>query len=146
MNKENVTPAPSEDVEELAMEYAVKVIPDSPFYFNTNRFVVSEQLSLAFQAGYASKATVVDRESLLKLRDYFGENDKTPFQHWAFHFLDNMIKGKATVSGKEGTIEKELLEALEEAIECITEDPVYPKSTQLMGKWLLVIKKASSPA
>ena len=29
---------------------------------------------------------------LLRLREYFGENDKTQFEHSAYHFLDNLIK------------------------------------------------------
>src|SRR5690606_5746403 len=29
---------------------------------------------------------------LLRLREYFSENDKTQFEHSAYHFLDNLIK------------------------------------------------------
>lgn len=30
--------------------------------------------------------------SLKKIRNYFGEHDKTPFENWAFVYLDNMIR------------------------------------------------------
>jgi hypothetical protein len=33
-------------------------------------------------------------QDLKRIRDYFGENDRTPFEHWAYSFLDKLIKTK----------------------------------------------------
>ena len=32
------------------------------------------------------------RSELKKIRNYFGEHDKTGFEHWAYSFLDSFIK------------------------------------------------------
>lgn len=29
---------------------------------------------------------------ILKIRNYFGEHDKTPFEHWAYNFLDKLAQ------------------------------------------------------
>lgn len=34
----------------------------------------------------------IAKEDLIRLRNYFGENDKTEFEHWAFSFLDKITK------------------------------------------------------
>jgi len=31
------------------------------------------------------------KEDIIKLRDYFKEHDKTPFEHWAYTFLNNQL-------------------------------------------------------
>lgn len=33
-----------------------------------------------------------DIQSLIKIRNYFGENDKTFFEHFAYSFLDRIIE------------------------------------------------------
>lgn len=33
-----------------------------------------------------------DMQSLIKIRNYFGENDNTSFEHFAYSFLDGIIK------------------------------------------------------
>jgi hypothetical protein len=33
-----------------------------------------------------------DIQSLIKIRNYFGENDKTFFEHFAYSFLDRIIQ------------------------------------------------------
>lgn len=33
-----------------------------------------------------------DIQSLIKIRNYFGENDKTSFEHFAYSFLDRIIQ------------------------------------------------------
>lgn len=32
-----------------------------------------------------------EREGLIKIRNYFGEHDKTPFEHWAYNFLNKLL-------------------------------------------------------
>lgn len=32
------------------------------------------------------------KKDLIEIKNYFGENDKTPFQHKAYVVLDNLIK------------------------------------------------------
>ena len=32
-----------------------------------------------------------DKKDLKKIRNYFGENDKSSFQHWAYKALDDII-------------------------------------------------------
>ena len=32
------------------------------------------------------------QKDILKIRNYFGEHDKTPFEHWAYTFLDELAK------------------------------------------------------
>lgn len=32
-----------------------------------------------------------DKETLLKIQNYFGEHDTTPFEHWAFGALDALL-------------------------------------------------------
>jgi len=32
-----------------------------------------------------------DMQSLIKVRNYFGDNDKTSFEHFAYSFLDKVI-------------------------------------------------------
>jgi hypothetical protein len=34
----------------------------------------------------------IDLDSALKLRGYFGENDKSVFHHWAYSYFDRIIK------------------------------------------------------
>lgn len=31
-------------------------------------------------------------DNIKKLREYFGEHDKTPFEHWAFNFFTSLMK------------------------------------------------------
>jgi hypothetical protein len=40
------------------------------------------------QQGYSEE----DIQSLIKIRNYFGKNDKTFFEHFAYSFLDRIIK------------------------------------------------------
>jgi hypothetical protein len=40
------------------------------------------------QQGYSEE----DIQSLIKIRNYFGENDKTFFEHFAYSFLDRIIE------------------------------------------------------
>lgn len=41
-----------------------------------------------------NRIEITEREvaDLKRIRAYFGENDKTPFQHLAYAVLDNLIK------------------------------------------------------
>lgn len=32
-----------------------------------------------------------EREGLIKIRNYFGEHDKTTFEHWAYNFLNKLL-------------------------------------------------------
>jgi hypothetical protein len=38
------------------------------------------------------KKSQIDKEYIKKLRDYFGKHDKTPFEHWAYNFLNKMLQ------------------------------------------------------
>ncbi len=38
--------------------------------------------------------TDIDMKKLTLVRNYFGEHDKTQFEHWAYSFLDEIIKSK----------------------------------------------------
>jgi len=40
------------------------------------------------------KITEEDKISLNKIRVYFGENDKTSFEHWAYNFLNKFVNGQ----------------------------------------------------
>jgi hypothetical protein len=36
--------------------------------------------------------TTSEVKDLKRLRNYFGENDSTLFEHWAYAFLDSIVK------------------------------------------------------
>jgi hypothetical protein len=36
--------------------------------------------------------TTEEVKDLKRIRNYFGEHDKTLFEHWAYSYLDNILK------------------------------------------------------
>lgn len=61
------------------------------------RFVqaVKELQSELEEANKENERLRGNKEDILKIRNYFGENDKTPFEHWAYTFLNNLLNNKA---------------------------------------------------
>jgi hypothetical protein len=79
-------------MKQTAVEYLVEEL--EKIGFSTNNIVEFEnEVQIAKeiekqQQGYSEE----DIQSLIKIRNYFGENDKTFFEHFAYSFLDRIIE------------------------------------------------------
>ena len=51
----------------------------------------NQQLNIAGISGSVF-FTTEEVKDLKRIRNYFGEHDKTIFEHWAYSYLDNILK------------------------------------------------------
>jgi hypothetical protein len=51
------------------------------------------QQANVMQAQSAEPLPIPDADSIRKLRNYFCEHDRTPFEHWAYDYLNKLLGG-----------------------------------------------------
>lgn len=83
--------------EEYANEKQPNPSPnDAPFYTTADRWQdIKESFEdgrRAMQQPVGGWISVEERENLTKIRNYFGGNDKTTFEHFAYSVIDRLIK------------------------------------------------------
>lgn len=102
MSKDEVQNLSDEDLlkewEKMKQTYKLR-LPQNLSYQESNilftDFVnVSSEINRRYHTSdkVEPKSAGVWVNEIKKIRDYFGEHDKTPFEHWAYRFLDTLGK------------------------------------------------------